>query len=318
MGKLDEYLDQPVRNLVADSTREFRPEEQERQRIYALLLMAMIAYNWNSNKRGVPENLKPSPTTDYGLNPILSNDATPVRRALFLKNDYLGHNIAALAVDREGAIIDFDFNHNEIFNSSVQHAEARLLNRLFSLNQISDTWNMGSKPDEPSSYGQLLQGVSVYTSLESCAQCSGIMTLGNAREVVYLQEDPGQYKIGNIMYRLTESSKPNQKALAPRPVPASAIGFAYYRMLNEAFNSLKASDGVTSITTFLCTEVAYRIFLEAEKEFSELRDSKLQFPTWQLTMDNGILSPMTNAGVLQECQGFYWYFARKGKRGTPH
>src|SRR5262249_60859373 len=34
---------------------------------------------------------------------------------------YVGHNIACIAVDGNGEIIDFDFNHNHFFRSSAEH-----------------------------------------------------------------------------------------------------------------------------------------------------------------------------------------------------
>jgi len=315
MSKLDEYLKKPVSDLVADSFRQISVEEKERHNIYSLLLMSMVAFCWNSNKRGVSDELKPVPNKDYGNNPLLSKIGKLVARGKYLKGDYLGHNIAAFAVDRDGYIIDFDFNHNEIFNSSIQHAEARLLNRVFSLNQINDSWNVGAPQDSPSSYGQLLQGVTIYTSLESCAQCSGIMTLGNAKEVIYLQEDPGQYKIGNIMFRLTESTDPKKKALAPRPIPASLFDFKYYSLLSEKFEAYKNDFKNFSITSFLCTEQAFFVFIDAESELSNL---ELSFPDWKpkyLADDEARLS---NNAVLEECLGFYRYFTEKGRRGTPH
>ncbi|CAM3820363.1 cytidine/deoxycytidylate deaminase family protein [Aeromonas bestiarum] len=318
MPKLDEYLKKPVSDLVADSPRVIPEEEKERHKIYSLLLMSMVAFNWNSNKRGVEDSLKPSLSKDYGGNVLLSTSEKLVPRGRSLKGDYLGHNIAAFAVDRDGFVIDFDFNHNEIFNSSTQHAEARLLNRVFSLNQINESWNVGSTSEASNSYGQLLQGVTIYTSLESCAQCSGIMTLGNAKEVVYLQEDPGQYKIGNIMFRLTETNDPNRKALAPRPIPANTFSFKYYSLLSEKFGEYKKSSGSSSITSFLCTEAAYLLFLEAESELHQLVRDGLQFPNWKAKLSNGAEARMNNKDVLDECIGFYKYFAEKGRRGTPH
>lgn len=319
MTKLDEYLKKPVSELVADSPRLIPQEEMERHNIYSLLLMSMVAFNWNSNKRGVDDSQKPSPSKDYGNNLLLSTPEKPVPRGKSLRGDYLGHNIAAFAVDRDGFVIDFDFNHNEIFNSSTQHAEARLLNRVFSLNQIIDSWNVGAPSEATSSsYGQLLQGVTIYTSLESCAQCSGIMTLGNAKEVIYIQDDPGQYKIGNIMFRLTESNDPNRKALAPRPIPANTFGFNYYSVLSERFGEYKKATGNSSITSFLCTEAAYLIFLEAENELHHLARSGLKFPGWKAKLVTGSESRLSNKDVLEECLGFYKYFAEKGRRGTPH
>src|SRR3981189_2447238 len=43
---------------------------------------------------------------------------------------YLGHNIACIAVDGNGEIIDFDFNHNDLFRSSAEHAESRMVRRF--------------------------------------------------------------------------------------------------------------------------------------------------------------------------------------------
>lgn len=318
MKKLDEYLNKPVSDLIAESPRAIPDEEKERHKIYSLLLMSMVAFNWNGNKRGVSESLKPSPTKDYGTNPLLSTPENQLQRGKHLSDDYLGHNIAAFAVDRDGFIIDFDFNHNEIFNSSTQHAEARLLNRVFSLNQISDSWSVGAQSEGLSSYGQLLQGVTIYTSLESCAQCSGIMTLGNAKEVIYLQEGPGQYKIGNIMFRLTESNDPSRKALAPRPIPANTFGFNYHSLLSEKFDEYKKVTDNSSITSFLCTEAAYLVFIEAENELRQLVQNGLRFPDWKAKLPSGNKSRLSNKDVLEECLGFYRYFAEKGHRGTPH
>src|SRR5262249_22014479 len=102
--------------------------------------------------------------------------------------DYLGHNIACIAVDGEGEIIDFDFNHNDMLNSSVEHAESRLIRRIFSLAQLNNGWATRDvqAPAPPIPYSNVLSDVSIYTTLESCSQCSGIMALGSVKEVIFL------------------------------------------------------------------------------------------------------------------------------------
>ena len=45
MSKLDEYLQQPVSNLVAESPREIGVEEADRHRIYSSLLMSIHPWN---------------------------------------------------------------------------------------------------------------------------------------------------------------------------------------------------------------------------------------------------------------------------------
>ncbi|MCC2973580.1 hypothetical protein [Massilia sp. IC2-476] len=309
MSELSKYMDGPVRKLVEPIQIKMPPQEQERHRIYCLLLMAIVAFNFCGNRPKAKD--KPAPD-GHGINPLLPPDHEYAKRGIFLNRDYLGHNIAAIAVDRNGQIIDFDFNHNELFNSSVEHAEARLLNRVFKLSKIHDSWAIGPQPNEPAEnrYGNALRGVTIYTSLESCAQCSGIMTLGNVKDVIYLQEDPGQYKIGNIMYRLTAPINPGEKHLAPRPIPASLVGLDAFDKLNAAYNAFyeKHRNGMTA---FLCTEAAYKIFLEAE----------------QALVDHQVIhrdeadpkSPrLTNEGVKVECLSFYQYVVDKGRRGTPH
>ena len=116
--------------------------------------------------------------------------------------------------DRKFDILDFDFNHNEIFDSSVEHAESRLIRRLFSLTQVNRTYNntqcvpcgsteeASEKYNKSVSYENLLSEYTLYTTLESCTQCTGIMNLGNLKEVVYLQTDPGMGSIGNIVFNM--------------------------------------------------------------------------------------------------------------------
>ena len=114
---------------------------------------------------------------------------------------YLGHNIACIAVDGNGDIIDFDFNHNDFFRSSAEHAESRMVRRLFSLTDMFDGWKTGKKvSDKP--HIASLNDVTLYTSLESCAQCSGVMSLAGVKQIVYMQNDFTAYKIGNLMYNL--------------------------------------------------------------------------------------------------------------------
>lgn len=318
MPAIDHYVNLPVRDLIAPTPRTILQEECERHTIYSLLLMSIVAFNWCGNKRTIVDG-KPDPSKDYGNCPLLDDGHPYRKRGMYLKGQYLGHNIAAFATDRDGYVIDFDFNHNEIFNSSVEHAEARLLNRLFKLTNIHDSWDVGDKKSkifekDLDAYGNALKGVTVYTSLESCAQCSGIMTLGNVNEVVYLQSDPGQYNIGNIMYRLSKPDDEQKKTPAPRPIGADNFAFHFFDQLNAAFKKYAADKTEPSMTSFLCTEVAYLIFLAAEDELASLN---LAFPDWRKPTSSGP-SRLTNADVLDECRSFYRYVAERGRRGTPH
>jgi tRNA(Arg) A34 adenosine deaminase TadA len=245
--------------------------------------------------------------------------------------DYLGHNIGALAVDATGDIIDFDFNHNQVFGSSAEHAEARLIRRVFSLTQLYDGWETRLPDDPPRTrgYSTLLGGVTVYTSLESCAQCSGVMALGQVGQVVYLQRDPATYHIGNILWNLTSSDAPEGRASAPRPIPGSEIGISYFDELNKKYRDYyytvkdrpfhsvegQTADCSTALTCFLCTDDALDIFERAQQEFFALSEGGLKYPDFQpLEM----LREFTNAEALSRAARFYQYASEAGRRGTPH
>ena len=311
---LAQYWDKPVSELVALPDAPISPEDQERHTIYSLLLMSLIASFWNGNKHG-----------QDGVYPWRPKQLRP--DGIYNGGQYLGHNIACLAVDGEGEVIDFDFNHNNIFSSSVEHAESRLVRRVFSLAQIYDNWEVKKAKDLPasSSYMSILSNVTIYTSLESCAQCSGIMALGAVKAVVYMQHDPGQFLIGNILRNLTTAS-----LRAPLPISADKIGFPYYDQLNNGYKNFYDNVGTTpfytkgtqkpdtaqSITSFLCTDEALSIFQAAAAQLSQMQ---LKYPDYT-PLDSTTNQPrgLNNQSALEHSQQFFIYASHLGLRGTPH
>jgi tRNA(Arg) A34 adenosine deaminase TadA len=342
---LAQNWNKPVHNVAEVDLAAVAPElaneqTQERHRIYCYLLMSLVRRFWNGNNKG-PVGIYPFragqklsvqvPDTKFFryrgdmLEPTNSNRINWDR--------YLGHNIACLAVDGNGEVIDFDFNHNNIFRSSAEHAEARIVRRLFSLTNIFDNWNTGARIDGKS-HSFSLQNVTIYTSLESCAQCSGVMSLGRVKQVVYLQNDPGAYRIGNIMFNL--AGLDDQKLpLAAIPVPASSVGLPYLSDLNGAFVKFSAEienarqqndesnaffvppddtapDFGVSITSFLCTDAAFDIFDRGANEF---RRMSLKFPG---ARPSGVRTAWTNRKCLDHAGLFYKYADEEGYRGSPH
>ena len=322
------YWSLPVQNLVQVSNT-FSDGMKERHQIYCRLVMALVAAYWNGNSRG-------------------RGGKYPWRRKQAGQQDtYLGHNIACIAVSGRGRVIAFDFNHNELFNSSLEHAEARLIRSVFSLassyesemlslprphsgipfieksieivdeiiEKMSDT-NRKKK----SYYATSLKDVTVYTSLESCAQCSGIMALGCVKEVVFLQMDPEQHCIGNILFNLMDKSRHP----APRPIPAGDIGLAEFARLNKKYvffqNKMatkpffEGKDGTKdcrgSITSFLCTDIARNIFIGGQKALTLM---VCQYPTFKPHT-----SGLSNQEVLTHARIYLRYAESLGRRGTPH
>jgi tRNA(Arg) A34 adenosine deaminase TadA len=229
------------------------PAARERHRIYGYLLMKLIVRFWNGNKRG-PLGVYPlraaqidrpqSPPTPQRFRGDMMADAGGIRVNW---DRYLGHNIACIAVDGNGEIMDFDFNHNDFFRSSAEHAESRMVRRLFSLADVFDNWKTAL--DRTDSRGPValkpraasLNDVTLYTSLESCAQCSGVMSLAGVKQIIYLQNDFTAYKIGNLMYALANrlmvsDAKGNARSIpgAPIPIAGSEVGLDEFKILNDA------------------------------------------------------------------------------------
>jgi tRNA(Arg) A34 adenosine deaminase TadA len=314
---------------------------RERHRIYCYLLMKLIHRLWNGNKRG--------PVGEYPLRPKQRLSECRYRGDMFPSpmldplrvswDRYLGHNIACIAVDGHGHIIDFEFNHNDFFRSSAEHAEARMVRRLFGLANIPDYWETGD-PLPKKSRAFSLKISTLYTSLESCAQCSGVMSLGRVKQVVYLQNDPGAYMVGNIMFNLAGQESGDKSWLAAIPIPATAVGVAQHGELNDKYrkfmvdiakaekaNNRKGAffvppgfgtdpaltvDYGNSITSFLCTDAAMDTFEAGAKCFDEL---KLGYGDGRYRPDKGTL---TNGQALSHARKFYEYADVEGFRGSPH
>jgi tRNA(Arg) A34 adenosine deaminase TadA len=322
--QLREYWTRPVSELA--TLREPGPNRgaQERHRIFSLMLMSLVHEYWNGNKKGR--------AGEYPWNEAF--DPAHPESGRYLADDYRGHNIAAVAVNRDGVVIDFEFNHNRLFNSSAEHAEARLVRRIFALAQLSDTWRpaMANSPadEQPLDDYTTLAEVTIYTSLESCAQCAGTMALGRVREVVYLQTDPGMYFIGRILRNLTDVG-----LRAPLPISAGEIGLSYFGELDTAFTDFvrrvatepfwrngTVTDTSPSVTSFLCTKNARDIYGEARREFANLNadSSALAYPDYRPGQADGspITTAKSNADALDEARDFLAYAITSGRRGTPH
>ncbi|WP_312388926.1 deaminase [Chryseobacterium sp.] len=287
LTNLDFYEQKTVQFLTELDPIILKDEEKIRHYAYSLLVMAITKHFWNGNKEG---NKKVS----YPLNPKDSNE--------FEFDSYLGHNICAIAVDKNGKVIDFEFNHNKVFKSSIEHAETRLVRRIYNLAQLHETYKFSDESFQRKDEANTFNDVSIYTSLESCSQCSGVMALAKVKEIIYLQEDPGMYKVGNILRNLTKKivGYNNNDLEAPLPISADLFGFSYKKKLEEAYDQFtddmdrysaeykliekdedkkaeyiklnrhfSLKDGKpkysNSLTSFLCTQNAYKIYSEAEE-----------------------------------------------------
>lgn len=164
-----------------------------------------------------------------------------------------GHNIGSILVDPNVKIVNWARNCNARLGNGTQHGEVRLM--MGYLNRVG---------------GYSLKDHTVYTSLEPCAQCSGMMVLTNIKRTVYGQTDPG---FGKAIERLKLNSKqwnPAGYKPYPRAVISDRSESKYCSQLENAYEQKGGS-----ITRFLLSDQAKAIFKAAS---DNLFNYQLSYP----------------------------------------
>ncbi len=154
-----------------------------------------------------------------------------------------GHNIGSILVDPNGKIVNWARNCNAILSNGTQHGEVRLM--LGYLARVG---------------GYSLKDHTVYTTLEPCAQCSGMMVLSSVKRTVYGQTDPD---FGKALERLSlDSNKWNKAGYEPYPraVISEKTNSKYCQMLDDEYAKVGGS-----ITKFLLTDTSKNIYKSAAK-----------------------------------------------------
>lgn len=293
-GRIDSDLWPSVEAIAATvELPDSRPQDTEAE-LYLAALARITCHWWNPFKYG--------PNGSYFGVPDIGKGRS-----------YVGHNIAALAVGDDGRIIDFEMNHNEIFRSSAEHAEARLVRRLYQLANVHLTWD--EMTDDSFDTTRIhLNRITVYTTLQPCAQCAGMMALAQVRSAVFLQADPGMYLADVLMRALSPDY-----LRAPMPLPASLFGIATYRRLNEGYTAYWKSGSVLwdgpegprggqDITAYLCTSSAFQLISSLAERFEALADTPECKGMWDGSEE-----------LIVELREFVAYACSNGvQRGAPH
>ena len=158
--------------------------------------MEILHREFNGNKCGPVGRYDPvfrKPSSETGCGVELHLPTRPGHESL----NYVGHNIASLAVNEFGEIVHSAFNHNSLFCSTTEHAESRLVDQLYTSPALHFTREEafaalkekregegrhgggggggGGAPvkSAPLEITDKMKRLTIYTSLESCIQCSG-------------------------------------------------------------------------------------------------------------------------------------------------
>ncbi|MFA8451870.1 MAG: nucleoside deaminase [Bacteroidales bacterium] len=156
-----------------------------------------------------------------------------------------GYNIGSVLVNKENAVVSWARNSVNVKKNMTQHGEVRLIENF--LKEVAQ---------------KDLKGYTIYTTLEPCAMCSGMMFLTNIERTIYGQKDPAY---GNAIERLelNSTSLPNGYPPYPRKVKSEGSTLLNRHLLDYYYDVYMSERKESHITQFLTTPEAKYIFSTA-------------------------------------------------------
>jgi len=165
-----------------------------------------------------------------------------------------GHNIGSVLVDTKGNPVFWARNANTITRNGSQHGEVRLIHNF--LNH--------SEKD------RYLDDYIVYTTLEPCAMCTGMMSLTKLKRAVYGQKDPG---FGDALERL---AKDTTSIGGYKPYPRLFISDRSPSKYTDKLDKEFSNFGSDNITAYLRSNGAKEIFRQATEDLLNYRASNIE------------------------------------------
>lgn len=167
-----------------------------------------------------------------------------------------GYNIGCILVSKDHYPIYWAVNSvNMLKKNKTQHGEVRLMQGY-----------------EETSKEATVKGLTIYTTLEPCCMCSGMMTLNQIFRTVYGQSDP---EYGKALERLQLDSRTCSSIKGYEPYPRAVIPNKSPDKLSlridSAFNQFQKKEN--SITAFLSTEEARKFYEQAKQQFLQFKPS---------------------------------------------
>ncbi|AWF80254.1 hypothetical protein BTJ40_05195 [Microbulbifer sp. A4B17] len=182
--------------------------------------------------------------------------------------DKRGHNIGAVLFDDSvKRVAAVQLNSVSICNDKTQHAEVRLMQQCLAEKCLGQKTQYLTHAN-----------VAIYTTLEPCMMCSGMMTFLGVLRVVYGQTDPDY---GQSIERLKQSSNESCGGEDSQCIVDKPANYYTRRITSEPSKLLKREqlDGAyfayelqhgDHIIRFLLTDEAKQIYQQAYQDFKNL------------------------------------------------
>jgi tRNA(Arg) A34 adenosine deaminase TadA len=170
------------------------------------------------------------------------------------RNKRRGYNIAAVIVDKNQMPVYYGLNSINSTDNATQHGEVRAITVYLAKEKCFN-----------------LEGFTIYTTLEPCIMCAGMMTMTAVKRVVYGQHD---VEYSKAFERLSVDTRPiGGFPPYPRQVIAQASPSPFTRQLDEAYQNFLKTDPEKILAKFLSSEPARAIY---ELAWRALQDYKVR------------------------------------------
>ncbi|MBM9520047.1 nucleoside deaminase [Desulforhopalus vacuolatus] len=178
-----------------------------------------------------------------------------------------GYNIGSVLVDENNEVVYWARNSVNVTKNMTQHGEVRLMDCYLATHGPND-----------------LKGYTIYTTLEPCAMCSGMMFLTSMPRTVYGQKDPS---FGDAIERLEfdSTSLPGGYPPYPRHVISNGSHLSGRYVLDYYYKVYVSQHQDAHITVFLTTAEAALVFSSA---LNTLEKYQVKYPENQEVKEKAI------------------------------
>ena len=160
-----------------------------------------------------------------------------------------GHNIGSILVDKHDMPVFWARNSVTVRNDATQHGEVRLIQAFLKCPGVA----------------KYMDGYTIYTTLEPCAMCTGMIAMTKVDRVVYVQDDP---EYGHARQALAYIKFPRLF------VQTSPKGLKEKTDLERDWRAYSKKKG-SAITDYLLTDEARVIYAAADQD---LTSYKIKYP----------------------------------------
>ena len=175
-----------------------------------------------------------------------------------------GYNIGAVIVNDKNEAVHFGLNCINSTDNATQHGEVR---SIMSYLDKTRKFNLAEH--------------TIYTTLEPCVMCAGMITMTAFKRVVYGQHD---VDYSRAFERLAMDTRPiGGFAPYPRTVSAVHSSIKYCKELDAAYQDFLKKDSEKVLAKFLVSNEAHKIFKEASESFINY---KVIYPQNQRIFEN--------------------------------